>query len=268
MLNRIKDAPTLEESYPEAGIFQTLRTAAASSHEWAENTTEAEAGILDNYFLDQFYFRKLNRFGQKISTDLEYVINSLILIHGVEWDRLYTDYTAEYNPIWNVDGSTTETETRDLTKTQTGTGDFTDSGTDTTTRTGTDTTAYTGTDTDTATESIQGFNSTTYSPESQNIEKIEKGTADTVTHDTQDSLVHGKKTAETRNYTDTDTGTITRTETRGGNIGVTMTQQMLEADRAYWTNCLSQFYKIVCSDIIGEISYKIYTDEETGATST
>lgn len=269
MLDRIQDAPTLEDTYPEAGIFQTMRTAASSAHEWADKTTEEEAGILDSYFLDQYYFRKLNRFGQKISTDLDYVVKSLILIHGVEWDRLYTSYTAEYNPIWNVDGTVTDTETRDLTKKQTGTGDLTDSGSDTTTRTGTDKTDYTGTDSDTTTESVQGFNSTAYAPESQTAETITKGTADTITHNTTDTLTHGKATTETRDFTDTDTGTITRTEKRGGNVGVTMTQQMLEADRDYWTNCLSQFYKVVCADVIAEISYKIYTDEgQSESTST
>ena len=98
----------------------------------------------------------------------------------------------------------------------TGTNTTTHTGTDTTTHTGTDTTTHTGTDTTTET----GKDTTT-----------ETGT-DTTTHTGTDT------TTETGTDTTTETGTDTTTHTGTekwnrrayGNIGVTTSQQMLEAE--------------------------------------
>lgn len=64
-----------------------------------------------------------------------------------KYNKLYYAMIAEFNPLWNVDG--TEITERELR--QTGTVEDTGAGTDTTTNTGTDTTAKTGTETTTKT---------------------------------------------------------------------------------------------------------------------
>lgn len=254
-------------------------------------------------------------------------------LHSVEWDRLWEDYIAEYNPIWNVDGTIIETETRDLEANHTGTDTTAHTGTITNAKTGTDTHAKTGTesnqrdiditdtindsstDTETGTDThaktgtettantgtqrtdktIFGFDSstgansdgetrtdnlqsqTTYNTtdtETKNLSNGHSGqrtdrqlgdddntttynTTDTETLNLQDQQTMANSDATTKNLKDTDEGTITRETTRQGNIGVTMTQQMLQADKDYWTNITSLFYNTVIKDIVTELCYKI-----------
>lgn len=352
-MTKIANYPTIEQFYPDTGIFATLKSD-FSGHEWLDDTTAEQAAYLDEMIRDTYYNRHLNRAGLKVQSDINLLCGRELLIHGTEWDRLYTSYKAEYNPIWNVDGTETTTETRDLKQTHTGTDTtaatgtdstthsgtdtteatgtdstkhtgtdiYKDSGTDSTTHTGTDTiaasgtdstthsgtdtTAATGTDTTTTKHNINGFDSASAVPSDDSTQSLENGKTlsetrdltdataygrtDTQTRDTTDATEYGKENTntkdltdattygrtdtntknltdsteygrtdtQTKNLTDSDTGTITTTHKRGGNIGVTMTQQMLVADRDYWTNVLSQFYRIVIKDVIDDITFDIY----------
>ena len=103
-----------------------------------------------------------------------------------QWNRAYEDMTVEYNPIWNVDGTETETIERELSGSTSGSSNTTN----------------------TTTDSTVGYNSSDWT----NSDKSE-GTS-----------LSGSSGSESV------TETITTTKTRGGNIGVTMTQQMLTAD--------------------------------------
>lgn len=98
------------------------------------------------------------------------------------WNRLNDLFDAEYNPIWNVDGTEKEVETHDLHAA----GSIKRSGEET--------------------GSVTGYNS----DQLRTSDRLESEAA------TQS--------------TGSDTGTIIREKTRGGNIGVTMTQQMIEAE--------------------------------------
>lgn len=98
------------------------------------------------------------------------------------WNRLAELFDLDYNPIWNVDGKETETETRDLKAT----GKVNSNAV--------------------STETVAGFNNANFANNNQ-----------TKNNGSQDS-------------TGTDTGTITRVKTRGGNIGVTTTQKMLSEE--------------------------------------
>lgn len=188
----------------------------------------------------------------------------------------------------------------------TGTDTLKHTGTDTMGTTGTDTLKHTGTDTiqgggtDKETRSgtdqrqttgnVYGFDSsgavpaesgsetvtagigttTTKSENSTNTKNLtdetEYGHTEKNTKDLTDATTYGRTDKTEHNTQDTDKGTIKRTTKRGGNIGVTMTQQMLEADSDYWNKCTSLFFETVCEDIVNEITYKIYTDDrEEGA---
>lgn len=171
-------------------------------------------------------------------------------LNGVEWDRLWTSYTAEYNPIWNVDGTDTIKEERDLTQVHTGTDKYADSGNDKLVRS--------GKDSQTIQNSTWAFDSSSNVNTDKSVTDIEPGTTDTTTY--------GKTNTETRDLNDTDKGTVTTTHTRGGNIGVTMTQQMLEADLEYWSKAAARFYERVCMDIVDRITYKIYTESDESNT--
>ena len=338
---------------PNPGIVETMQTRKKQKSKWLQELAPEDAALLDFGIEADYGDRILNNFGTHIQSDITRVADFLYLKYGIKWDRLYAAYTAEYNPIWNVDGSITETETRDLatdhtgtdttgssgtdtlkhtgtetladsgtdTATHIGTETLADSGTDTATHIGTETLADSGTDTEkhTGTESITdsgtdsesrsgtdrrettgnvyGFDSsgavpsdsgsetvtagigtsttygkkedntkdltdiTTYGKTEENTKNLtdstKYGKTEENTKNLTDSTTYGRTDTTTHNTKDTDKGTITRLTTRGGNIGVTMTQQMLEADSEYWNKITSLFYHQVITDIVDEITYKI-----------
>ena len=107
------------------------------------------------------------------------------------WTKLYNTTTLEYNPIWNKDG--TVTETRNLARSDLETRNLANSA-----------------QTD-ATGQVSAYNSSTF----QNADR-------------QTMSGSGTDTG-TVDRSGTDTGTVTRRET--GNIGVTTTQQMIKEER-------------------------------------
>ena len=290
---------------PTVGIIQTIQSRKKQKSKWLQDITLEDAALLDFKIETDYGSRILNNFGEHVQTDITRVSDFLYLKYGIKWDRLYTAYTSEYNPIWNVDGSITETETRDLASDHTGTDTTGSTGTDTETHTGTETIANSGTDTETHTGtetiadsgtdnesrsgtdrketsgSVYGFDSsgavpsdsgsetvtagigtsTTYGKTEENTKNLtdstQYGKTEENTKNLTDSTTYGRTDTTTHNTKDTDTGTITRQTTRGGNIGVTMTQQLLEADTEYWNKVTSLFYHQVITDIVNEITYKI-----------
>lgn len=103
------------------------------------------------------------------------------------WQKLYNTTQFMYNPIWNVDASITETETRDL-KNQ-----FTNN----------------ESGNNTAINSQKGYNDNEF---------VGAG---------KDDLI----SSIGRDGTSNDTGSITRETKRGGNIGVTSTQSLIQEER-------------------------------------
>lgn len=134
------------------------------------------------------------------------------------WASLAETFELAYNPIWNVDGTVTEKETRDL--------KHSDSGS----RTGSGATGLTrkeeGTSESSGTSEDQraGYNSATYGNDSKNISSGE-GAADLSVRQTEN-----RTDSMTDKRSGTDTGTVTHETVRTGNIGVTTTQQMLREE--------------------------------------
>ena len=124
-------------------------------------------------------------------------------VNALSWQRLYDSCNLKYNPIWNVDGKEvkTETETRDLTRQDKGT--VTDD--------------LTGSGESTNTGSVSAYNSSDFQNRDKNVSNSKVKNTNVQDID--------------RTYT--DTGDITRKSEniRGGNIGVTMTQQLIEKER-------------------------------------
>ena len=107
------------------------------------------------------------------------------------WQKMYDALTAEYNPIWNKDGTIEETETRDL-----------------------DRTDKTQTNTSSAGEnihSVAGYNS---------------GTAQMADKDNSSGSASGSGSSS-----GTEDETIKRSRKEYGNIGVTTTQHMIQEER-------------------------------------
>lgn len=121
------------------------------------------------------------------------------------WNHLYETMNYEYNPIWNKDGSVTETSVYGAKK-------RTDTyGTDKMTN-------VDGAQHAENVESVAGFNSDTFSDHTKNESDVDSVT-NTQTRD-----------AHTDQHSD-DTYTDTHTRIEKGNIGITTTQQMIQEER-------------------------------------
>ena len=137
------------------------------------------------------------------------------------WQELYDTTQYEYNPIWNKDGTFTETETRNLAGTSSNTETRNLAGGSQDTGTGSGTTEY----------DVFGYNSETAAHESK--------TTDTITDQGASS----------------DTGTILHERTEQGNIGITSTQELIERQRAVVEfNIMDRIIK----DFIGRFCLLVY----------
>ena len=181
-----------------------------------ENYPEFEdstANFIEDYLADyeNFDFYTVRMYGERISRFLSFedteildefdkIINGILSVHLSEWARLYYALDLKYNPIYNVDGVTTtvygETERND----------------DYAKRTRTDKFPLHET---TDTSFSVAYDSTTEKEEG-------KVTSSDPAHDNVYEDAAHKDTFTEEEHTDT--------VTRKGNQGVTMTQQMLEAE--------------------------------------
>ena len=155
------------------------------------------------------------------------------------WQELYDTTQYEYNPIWNKDGTFSETITRDLKATE----DFTD----THNLQDKETRDLKGSNDVTETDSVYGFNSSSEAPSNKSV--TDQDTTDTGT-DTIDHTGTFKKDRDT-----TDTGTITTTRTEQGNIGVTSTQSMIKEQREV---VMLNLYDVITQDFIERFCLKVY----------
>lgn len=225
--------------------------------------------------------------------------------HVQKWKHWLEMWKAEYNPIWNVDGTETKTIVTQYGKVTT----MAKNTTDTTTYNSelemeydsTNKTTYNSNETAeqltdgkyntthghiiTQTEpqtdnAIAAFDSINPVPHSETIltqhsdtnsgtdqiaisdgkKKTDRGGYDELARDGKDTNTHSGTDSLARTGYDTDTlsGTdsTTETTTRGGNIGVTMTQQLLTAEQSFWSQY--SFFDMWFSDIAEELTLSIY----------
>lgn len=184
-------------------------------------------------------------------TTMSQAVNVWATTHKKVWQDYYNTMWYKYNPIWNKDGTIkrTETEERNLASSDATTGSDTEERNLTTTATSN------STRTDDLSENITRERNLT----SSNDHKVAGYNSNTLVTSTSDSGTEGGD--ETTNQTNTgtqenktsldqtdegsityqhgttrngtDTGTITRTyeDVETGNIGITTTQQMIDAER-------------------------------------
>lgn len=174
---------------------------------------DSSANFITDYLSDyaNFDFYTVRMYGERIAKfishdDLEIleefdkIINSILSIHLPEWARLYYALDLKYNPIYNVDGVTTyvygQKEREEDIKQRKRSEKFPEALT-------------TNTEYDVAFDSAMEKESG-------------KTTSSTALHTNEFTDDAHKDVFTDKTHTDT--------ETRKGNIGVTMTQQMLEAE--------------------------------------
>ena len=171
------------------------------------------------------------------------------------WQKMYNTICYKYNPIWNKDGKSVWTEQQSATgkKTETEKGSKTTNTNGTTndeytsTSNTTNKTTGTGTNTRTGQDETTGKVSAYDSTDFQNREKTNSTASENnSTESTEDFTGNGKVTNsgtktivntgdETNNVSretsDNNTGETRHEQTETGNIGITLTQQMITAER-------------------------------------
>lgn len=171
------------------------------------------------------------------------------------WQKMYNTICYKYNPIWNKDGKSVWTERQSATgkKTETEKGSKTTNANGTTndeytsTSNTTNKTTGTGTNTRTGSDETTGKVSAYDSTDFQNREKTSSTASENnSTESTEDFTGNGKVTNsgtktivntgdETNNVSretsDSNTGETTHEQTETGNIGITLTQNMISAER-------------------------------------
>lgn len=232
------------------------------------------------------------------------MVDAHLALNAYKYRHLWDLYVAEYNPLWNVDGSEKIIRDRSNTGTQdmqaSGHDDFTKSGTETNSKSGNDIIVYSGsesesksgTDTTTRNGSMEEqnggdittgrttFDSSTFLGTEQKGDTTEKSTTyrnladeteydsdvtrsftnrqDRTDYDTDETLSflnrkdtteYGKKDTRTDNLKEHE---VTE-HIRGGNIGVTMTQQMEDAELNWALRF--RLLEMICADIANAISY-------------
>lgn len=139
------------------------------------------------------------------------------------WQKLYNTLNLEYNPIDNTDKYENYTDTRTTERSTAGETASTSGGTDS--RTENETTS--GTHNETANHDVSAENASDYQADSRDSTQGDNSGSRENTASGTTSLKSSGTNSETEIYTDTFTHTLHT----HGNIGVTTTQQMIEAER-------------------------------------
>ena len=171
------------------------------------------------------------------------------------WQHLLETTKYDYNPIWNKDGTVTETETRDLkgsekVKDET---DRVDNLTDKNTRDFED--KETRNLENNSLNSVYGFNSSDAAPANKDEAK-DTGT-DTIEHSGTDTMDHTGRQDIDRNLErdTTDTGTIKHERIEQGNIGLTSTQDLISQERQI---SLFNVMDVIIQDFIKRFCLAVY----------
>lgn len=181
-------------------IFKKISSTANQPFTWLTSTLALELDKIlylersGDKTLSPFYMRLLKmKEDELIADELQYIADALITKYSNKWNRLYTAFNQQYNPLENYDME--QVETPNIVKG----------------RTKNESTKITTTNS--SSNATHGFNSALAVPVN------EGGSTTDVEGDAKDNEV-----------TETERENGTRELTRHGNIGVTTSQQMLESE--------------------------------------
>jgi hypothetical protein len=206
-------------------IFDTLQLPEDVSKETLTNNIMMTCGDMETFIPDPAIMK--NAIGYWSAAHLDV------------WQHLVETTQYDYNPIWNKDGTITETETRNLAGTDNNTETRNLAGSDSNTETrnlagsdnstetrnlaGNETRNLAGSTDKTVTTKTNAYNGGGMTDRDQTIEDAD--TTDTGTIGTTDTGTIGNQ------RTTSDTGTISKSRTEQGNIGITSTQQLIKEER-------------------------------------
>ena len=229
------------------GIFTALQNFAVP---WQDDQmevaldTEYYGNVSGEKIVSPLVRKKLSD-GELSAADQVVLAGIIFTLFGVNWSKEWGTLSKQYDPIANYD--MTEIMTDDETVIEYGKTEDTTTG-NTHTKTGTETeTPDVSVTTD---DSVYGFNSSNDVPSSKR-EETPSGT-DEMEYDLSETdsgsigLEQGGSDTHTRNYT----------LTRKGNIGVTTSQQLLQAERDLWK--WNFFFDVVFPDVDRVMAIQTY----------
>lgn len=216
---------------PAHSLFSTMEKLTTFPHTWLN---ESVAGWLDNLYFKYHSGNKLA--GPFLSTYAGYLLfdgvlrglevvnvaDNLLSMYHEKWDKLFAVMQVQYNPLENY--SMTEAETPNITRT----------------RKENEKSKVTQISSADTSAGIYGFNSSDSVPQSTS-----NGGGTTTTEGNADD--------NQRDTTETETGT--RNLTRSGNVGVTTSQEMLEAE---WEVRRKILYEEIFRDVDKILTIPIY----------
>jgi len=166
---------------------------------------------------------------------IQKMVKNLFIRNNYKYKTIYNTTVLEYNPIWNVDG----TETLRTQRERINTGTQGSQGSNNLTDTFNNVTDTNNSESNTYKTTYDSNNPLLTEKESNNDSNVKSGneTHNTITNNTRTDNLNEKET-------------YSETKIRGGNIGVTMTQQLIEAERKVAD---FSFLDMVCKDIISEV---------------
>ena len=203
---------------------------AIKDEEWYQEFKAHFNNLLDIYYSERVILN-ISKYNNTSDTtnynNLRHTIAYILLSRALEFSSLYYSRTVEFNPTWNVDGTTTTNRILNQT------------GTDTHAHSGSDSLADTGTDVTTG-------QATTYDTSFLDTDK------DSTTYGKTETSTYNSSNTETKNLKDKEDITVKRT----GNIGTTTTVYMLKEYEDWWKNF--DIWKYITHEIVNQISYGIY----------
>lgn len=243
-------------TYTEDGVTKTVTLFSSE-----------QTAIVNQYFLEKFGGLKCDSIletyykGNYTATNVADFIKTVC---QTKWIHFLKIWESEYNPLWNVDGTETRIIETKYGKTET----YNNGKSETTTQSvdGSTETQHGLIQTQEQTEDSTSVNENT-SFEDSDFAAVTKTTdnngtitnsntgTDTIT--TNIGTISKSNTGVDSNV-NSGTDTITDTFTRGGNIGLTMTTQLLSAERSFWS--LMDFFDLWFVSIIDVVTIPIYEE--------
>ena len=192
-----------------------------------------------------------------IDNDFNYMMalaGSITDTHLEAWARLYYALSLSYNPIWNVDGTTERSYSA---KKRTDKFGATSGGVTYGAVSASDIhgakSATLGEHTDTSTDYSVSFDSSTEKETGKTSNVLGAQTNTEATYTDQHTETQRTDTHQEATHTDEHSDdAYTETEVRSGNIGVTMSQQLLEAE---WEFRKKEFFSHIINQMLDELGF-------------
>lgn len=192
------------QTFENSDIFDNVL---ADLREWT-SISDLTVNDIAAYFWERYFHLQIFNYPKRFLTAQVTIWHNVNRYYFV---GLYNTTQLEYNPIYNVDETTNETNTRtpNLSKAKTGT------------ETNADTRSTTSSDSITGINQVTTYDSNTFNDDSKN------------TQTGSNTTTNSGNITTTYNTTDTETGTDKNvlSRTRSGNIGVTSSQDLIEQER-------------------------------------